>query len=817
MLSALVQDVHFAGRVVRRSPLFTAAVVVTLALGIGLNTAVFSVVESLLLRPLPAVARSQEIVQLYRTYPGERTGSIAVPDYFDLRARTRDVFVDVAAWTFATLNVTLDGAPRYAHGQMVSAGYFSLLGVTARLGRTFRPEEDTVPMAHPVAVLSHAGWQELFGGDPGVVGRRVTVNGSPMEVIGVLPPAFQGTMPIIPPQLYVPLMQLDQARPDQRGALERRGSRFMTGLARLAPGVTVAQAAARLELVMAGLRTEYPGEYDDVGINIIRQADAGIHPSLRDAQVGLTVAVMSVVAVLLLVACVNVANLFLARARDREREMAVRLSIGASRGALLRQLLVESLAYSMLSAVAGLLVARWAMALVNGIRLPAGLPARPDLQLNAPVLLFTVGVAALTPLLFGLGPALRSTRPSLVPALKGASRGASRRSRTDGALVVAQVALSLVLLSCAGFFLVNVRQATRIERGFRGERLVLGSINPALQGYDRARTRELHRRLEELLRRDHEVTQVAFTSHVPLGIGNADREISVPGYTPARTEHMSVQYAAVSPDYFAAMQIDLSRGRGFTAQDDSSAARVIVVNQRFAERFWPGQDPVGRTVLMPGGADGSPHTVVGVVPTGKYRSLGEDPTAFMYFPLAQLWRPTLDVVVAVTGDPAGYLERLPAAVRRLDPHLPLANVRTMERHLGISRLPARITAAALAGFGALGLLLTSVGMYGMMAYRVAQRRREIGIRMAIGASARSVTWLNVREALALVGIGTVLGIAAAVLSARLLRGVLYASEGAHALVLTTVPVVLLLVAGLASWLPSRRAARRDPLPALRAD
>ncbi len=813
-VSALRQDLRFAVRMFTKSPLFTGIVVVTLALGIGLNTAVFSAVEALLLRPLPGARATNELVQLYRTAPGgERFGSNSIPHYVDLRERTRTVFSGVAAWSFQEMSITADGRPQTVMGQMVSAGFFSVLGVTPMRGRFFTPDEDVGRGAHPVAVLSHGAWRTMFGADSTVIGRAVTVNGQAMTVIGVASAEFVGAMAMVQPVLWVPLMQLSQIRPGSVGDFENRGNNYMSVVARLAPGVTASQASARLTAVLEELRREYPDDYRDTGINLVRQDEAGIHPTLRGAQVGLSSVVMAVVGLLLIIACVNVANLFLARARDRAREMAVRLALGARRAALVRQLLVESLLFSVASGGAGLLVALAAIRLANGIRLPVDIVFNPDLRLSPPVLGFAIGASVITGMLFGIAPALQATRPDLIPALKGEAPAGQSRSRTSKGLVVAQMALSIILLISAALFLVNLRSATTLDKGFVSENLLLADLNPALQGYPRPRSEAFFRQLIERLRTNPSVRGVALISDAPLGLGNSDRGVTIPGYTPRTNEGMSIPYARTSPGYFRTMGIGLREGREFTAQDDSSAAPVIVVNQHFVDRFWPGQSAVGRVVRTAG----REFTVVGVVPTGKYVRLGEDPTAFLYFAQAQLWTSSMSLVVRAASDPQALIPMLRDEVAALDANLPLSNIRTMDQHLGLALLPARVAGTALGVFGVIGLLLASVGMYGVMAYSVSQRTREIGIRMAIGATAANVVALIMRQGLTLVLIGTAIGLGGAVAASRLLASVLYGGDALNPLAFALVPLVLIAVAALATFVPARRASAVHPAITLRAD
>jgi predicted permease len=812
-MSTLVQDVRYAVRMFRKTPLFTAIAVLTLALGIGLNTAVFSAVDALVLRQLPGVRDPDELVQLYRTWPGVETGSNSVPHFQDIRDNTGDIFAGVTLWDIVPVNLSSGSRTERITGEIVSASFFDVFGATAERGRTFVAAEDSSPGAHPVAVVSHAAWQGMFGGDEHIIGRAITLNGHAYTVIGVMPPEFRGPVAIIQPAVWVPLVQIAQIEPGYEYRLTSRGNNSMSIHARLRPGVSVAQAREHLQALVTRLRERLPDDYKDSGIALFTQAEAGMHPRFQKAQVGLSAVVMAVVLMLLLIACVNVANLFLARARDRSREMAIRLSIGAGRWQLVRQLLTESIVFAIVAGSAGLLVAWWVIALVNHIRLPIGIAIQPNLSLSVPVLLFTLGVSLATGIIFGLVPALQATRPALVPALKGESPAGASRSRASRGLVVAQMALSLVLLVCAGLFLRSLRAATTMDTGFAADNLLLASLDPGLQGYDRARTHAFYQRLLERLRANPQVRAVSLATTLPLGIGSSDAGIDVPGYVPAKGERMNIDYNIIVPDYFTAMGIRILRGRDFTAHDDSTAAGVVIVNQRFVDRFWPGQDPIGRTVTR----GKRTLTVVGLVPTGKYHSLGEPATAFMYFPQEQQWVSAMALTVRTTGDPAALATVVRNEVAALDPELPVSDVRTARSHLGIALLPARLVGGALGVFGLLGLVLAAVGMYGVMSYSVAQRTREIGIRMAVGAARGQVVRLVIGQGLALVLIGTVIGLAGALAGTRLVRGFLYGASALDPVAFIAVPAVLLGVALLAIWVPARRAATVDPMVALRVD
>ena len=813
-MSSLLNDLKLARRQLLKSPLFTAVVVGTLAIGIGLNAAVFSTVDALLLRPLPGARAPEELVQVYRTYRGGHLyGSNSIPHFNSLRERSGEVFSGVAAFGLDYMNLSASDRPRRVMGSMVSANYFSVLGVGAVRGRVFTPDEDVGRGAHPVAVLSDAGWRGLFASDPNVVGSTVVLNGRSYTIVGVTPPAFKGALPALTPTLWVPLMQLAHIHPGDERLFESRNNNNMFVIARLQRGVGIALARDRMTALMAQLRSEYPESYQNSGVNLVLQSRSGIHPMFKDAQVGLSAVVMAVVGVLLLIACANVANIFLARARSRDREMAIRLSVGASRGDLARQLLTESLVFAGVAGLAGLAVASWAMGLANRIVVPMDVDFAADLRLSPTVLVFTSGVTVVTGLLFGLAPALQAARPALVPALKGETPAGGSHSRMSRGLVVAQTALSIVLLVCAGLFLRNLKVATTVDKGFLSDNLYIAEVDPELQGYSRARSEDFFRRLTERLSAAPGVRAVGLGDRAPLGIASSDRSVEIPGYAPGPDEFMSILYGTVAPGYFEALGIPIVRGRGFTAQDDSAAPPALVVNQAFADRYSRTQEVLGRTVRF-GGRD---HTVIGVVPTGKYRRLGEDPTPFMYQAQSQHWNSGMTIFVRTVGEPTAVTAILRAEVAALDPDLPLANARTMDSHLGVALLPARLTGWTLGVFGLLALGLASVGIYGVVAYSVAQRTREIGIRMALGAAASDAVLLVMRQGLAPVLLGTGIGLAGALAASRLIRGVLYGGSGLDPVTFAAVPLVLLGVAMLATWIPARRAAAVDPMLALRQE
>jgi len=814
-MSDIIRDLKQSLRMLVRNPLFTVAAVLTLALGIGLNAATFSTVNGILLRPLDGTEAPEELVQIYRRWAGIEFGSVSIPHYQSLRDDTGEVFENVAAWNFVQISLAADDRSERTMGMMVSANFFQTYGVIPTLGRAFIPgEEDVGPGGHPVVVLGHGYWKSRFGGDPDIIGRSLILNGHSFEVVGVAPQGFKGPMNFADVPLYVPIMMQRELVPGQN-LLESRGYNMMTAVGRLREGETVEKARQVLDAHLLQLREEFPDHYQEqLGSTLVLQNQAGIHPMFRNAQVGMSAVMMVVVGLLLLLACVNVANLFLVRARERRREMGIRLSLGAGGRRIIQQLLTESVVFSLIGGLVGLGVAKVAMGALGRFQPPIDGPFLIDVSMDNTVLLFTLVISVVAGLIFGLAPALQAANPETVSAVKGEASDKAGRSKMSSTLVVLQMALSILLLISSGLFLRSLKGATEIDPGFQDPgKLAMVSLDPGLQGYDQIRAREFFDQLMEEVGRLPEVTAVGMTTAVPLGFGSSDRGVSIPGYEFAEGERSSLYYSYISVGYLEAMGIRIVEGRTFTRMDDEAGPPSIIINKWFADRFWPGQSALGK-VVSTAGAD---RRVIGVVETGKYASLGEEPKEFMYFPHRELFSFPMTLLARTRTDPQAVLGQVRGIVGGMDSELPLWDVQTMEDHMGIALLPARLGGEVLGGFGILGLLLAAVGVYGVMAYSVAQRTRELGIRLAVGADRSAVIRMVLGEGLRLAAVGTGVGLLAAAGASQLIKSMLYNTSALDPVAFVSVPLILIAVAAMAVYLPARRAASVDPMKALKTD
>jgi len=713
----------------------------------------------------------------------------------------------------APVSLSNQGVNERLWSYLVTGNYFEVLGVKPAVGRLFTPNDDKVPDAHPVAVITYDCWQKRFAADPQAVGQSVIVNGRNYTIIGVAPPGFYGSEIGYQTEIWFPMMMIAQIEPGNY-ILENRDTDNFFVQGRLKPGVTLAQAEGELKAIAAQLAREYPKQNE--GKTILLSPPGLFGAFMRGPIMGFAGVLMAVVCLVLLLACTNLANLLLARATERRKEIAVRLALGASRSALVRHLLTENVLLAALGGALGLWMAGWLVDAVQALKPPIDIPLSTNVHIDWRVLLFTVAVSLLTGLVFGLLPALQATKLELVPALKDeGSLGGYRRSWLRNGLIVLQVSLSLVLLVCAALVLRGLQRAQLLNPGLVPQHALELSFDLNLQGYDGARSREFKQQLLERVRALPGVQDAGFSNNVPLSLSLNNNSIYIEGRPAERGANLpSVMNSTASPGFLAALGTRLLKGRDFTEQDGEAKQRVGIINETFARRFWPGQAALGKRFSFESAA-GSWVEVVGVIEDGKYFSLGEAPEPFVYTNMRPQngWNMTL--VVRTESEPQSVLAALRREFQQLDAALPIYNVKTLVEHMALPLFPARVAAALLGSFGLLALSLAAIGIFGVMSYAVTQRTREIGIRLALGAQSADVLRLIVGQGLRLVLLGVALGLVAAFGLTRLMKSLLLEVSATDPLTFAGIALLLALVALLACYLPARRAAKVDPMIALR--
>ncbi|HET7552132.1 MAG TPA: ABC transporter permease [Gemmatimonadaceae bacterium] len=813
MIGDMWNDLRFALRTFRRSPGFTSAVIATLALGIGASTAMFSLVDSTLLRPLP-FHEPDDIVVLWgiKQPEGDIRGA-SFPEIADWRSMNHTL-TDVALFDPISLNLRTTAEPVRLSGEMVSGGFFQLIGARAALGRTILPSDDDAPDAHPVAVISDALWHERFAGDSAIIGRIITLNDRALTVIGVMPPGFTGLS--FAADVWVPSMMISLTSP--ASIIERRGTRWLMAVGRLKPGVTMADAQRDIDGVAARLTQSYPETNTDRGVRLM---------SLEENYLGSTRSLLftlfGAVFLFLLIACVNVTSLQLVRGIARRREIAVRMAIGADRARLVRQLLVEGVVLAIAGGVVGALVA-WLGVRAMTPLIPDGLlPAYAHPEVNGRALAFGLGVAVFAGVIFGVVPAFRSARRDISTALReaGASNSGLARIGRAGAhqfLVVGQIAIALVLLAGAGLMLRSLRHQLAVSPGFRPDGVLGARLNLPAERYDSdariAFANQLIDRLESL----PSVESAAMSSDLPFGGSSSAAILRLPE---GDEDGVRFYRHAGSPSYFATLGIPIIRGRSFTTTDTKGSPEVAVISDAMAKRFWPNADPIGQHFRI-GGADGPQMTVVGVAGTVRYRDLttnlaapGSEPD--VYFPLAQHPASAMEISVRQKGSSPLSLATLQREVAALDPSLPIYDVRQLSSDLRTQSATGRFGSLTLGVFSAVALILAAIGIYGVVAFVVGRSRREIAIRMALGARATSVVRLILRGGLLLTTAGVLLGVAGAFATSRVLRDQLFEVSATDPITFSSVALLVLLVALSATYLPARRATRVEVQRVLREE
>lgn len=819
----VIQDVRYGVRVLLKSPGFLIAAVLSLALGIGANTTIFTMINTVFLQPLP-VEKPSELMYVYGTDANNAQsvfGSflpISHPNFVDYREQN-DVFTDLGAYSFP-LPVSLGGGEKPApiNVQLVSGNYFSLLGVHAAFGRTFLPEEDRTLGTHPVAVLNYDFWQRRFGGSAAIIGDTVRLNGHPFTVIGIAPRGFNGTIGILSPDVWTPAMAHSMvvgARFPGGPIHENRRLLFFNLFGRLKPSVTVAQAQAALQTIGRRLEKEYPNENLNRNVGLLPLTQATIPPAFRGILLQASGLLMAIVGLVLLIACANIANLMMARATARRREFTVRLALGGARSRLVSQLLTESVLVALPGGILALLVAVLGRDLIISL-----LPAVANIQnLNMPldktVLSFTLAISIASGIIFGIAPSIRASRSDLANDLKdrAGSSGSAGRVNLRNLLVLFQVALSVIALASAGLFLRSLGNAQKLDLGFEHENLVIVPYDVSSNGYDENRGKDFHQRLLERARTLPGVAAAAFATAPPL-TPPFQRSVFPEGQEIGSDKRgVLVLTNTIVPGYFDTVRMSLVKGRDFADADRGGSQSVVVINEAMARRFWPNDDPLGKRFRFYG--DTEFRNIVGVVRNAKYIFVGEDPQPMAYLPLEQNYSPFMTLHVRAAGRPDAMKATIEREIRSLDRDIALVNVWTGPELLNISLWGPRMAATLLSIFGLVALVLAAVGIYGVMSYSVNQRASEIGIRMALGAERRDVMWMVLGQGMFIVVIGLGAGLLVATAISRLLSRLLYGVATVDIPTFAGTTAVLLIVALIANYVPARRAMTVDPLTVMR--
>ena len=811
MLETFAHDLRFAIRMLRRSPVFTVVAIAIISLGCGAVTTIFSGINAVVLRPLPGTTDPDRLFlfeRRTRDFTEGVSGSYLYYRHLVDHARTT---AGIAAWSKAALSISVSGEGHAVYGNIVSGNYFSVLGERPALGRFFAPDEDRTPLTSPVVVVSHDFWERRLGADTAAIGRTVNVNGHPYTVIGVTTEGFRGVFSPLKVDAWVPLMMQAQLRPGR----DLTDQPWLWMFGRLAPAIT--RDAARRELVGLTerwvLETKEPASYQRyVGIRVTDLT--GLPDDARRAFLGFTTLLLGAAGLVLVIASINVGSMLSARAVARRREMALRTALGAGRGRLVRQLLTESLLLFLIGSLGGIAVAWFAIAALERIPIPGDSSLSLELSPDPRVLIFAVAVSLATGLVFGLAPALQGVGRDITARLRNDTTASSaRRSLAGNAIIVAQLALSLVLLVAAGLFTRALNDGARVDPGFEPNGVATAYFNAESWGYDSTRAQRFFRALRERVGTMPGVTAASYTDILPLTMSNSDDFVRPdgPGRDNDGIPRIRVGVSAIDPGYFEVVGIPIRLGRPFVAQDDARSQKVVVVNETLANRLWPGGSAIGRTM----GFQGERVLVIGVARDSKYGTLTERNPPFVYVPLAQYSRPDQRLIVRTALDPAALAPGIRDAVRSLDPALPPPLVTTLRRETSIVLFPQRVAAMVSGLLGGAGLLLAAVGLYGLIAFSVGRRTREIAVRVALGAQRGDVVGMVLREGMRLAGTGVVVGVLLAAAATRLISGFLFDVSPLDGLTFAGMSGLFIAVALLASYLPARRAAAADPLMALR--
>jgi predicted permease len=811
-MTSFWQDVRYSLRMIAKAPDFAAIAILTLALGIGANTTIFSWINSALLNPVPGLASPSEVVAMAENKSGDNPLGFTYPDIEAMRDGQQS-FTGITACMFAQMSLTGKGKPERVWGMVASANYFDVLGVRPILGRGFLPAEDEKPGGAPVAVISYRLWQTHFGANPDIVGQSIEINKHPYTIVGVTPAVFQGSQTGVRLEIWVPIMMEAQLLP-QGDVLHDHHNFIWLAFGRLKPGVSLQQAQAEMTLRLKPEVKNYPEEHkghDSVTVYPLWRNPFGLNYFLAT----LLPMLMIIAGLVLLLACANVANLMLVRSVGRRREIAIRMSLGASRWRLVRQLLVESLMLALAGGAVALLITSWTagslMKFLPATDFPLSLIVRADRM----VLVATLMISVLTGVIFGILPALRASGVAPVAVLKedtGSASGGLKKARLASVLVVAQISLSLLLLICAGLFIRSFLRAQLINLGFNPHNVLTASYDLFTAGYSEASGAEFDRELQVKLEALSGVQSVALSNRVP-GFFSGSTAVKPEGYVAQTNELMEIPDAIITSNYFHTMQIPLVEGRDFTPQDAKSSQRVVIVNEAFVNRYWPNQEGLGKQLNSD--LTHEWFTVVGVAHDSKMTGLNEKSAPFVYLPLYQVYAANMIIHARVAGDPLAFAKTVESAVHELNADVVLFEVTSLETSEQFASFPQRVAGIFVGAFGLLALVLAAVGIYGVTAYTTRQRTHEIGIRMTLGASKEDILRLVLSHGLRLTLTGVVLGLAASFALTRYLSSLLLGVTSTDALTFSSVTILLCAVALFACFIPTRRAMRVDPIVALR--
>ena len=817
-MDTLLKDLRYSFRRMVRSPGFTAVALVSLAVGIGTNTAVFTLVEDILFRELP-YPEPDELVEVYLTQEIFPFSPLSYPDYLDVRDATNEIFEEIGLGGFTFGQVDRGDQVGSLLGELVSGTYFPTLGLSAAVGRTLLPEDDLAPGSHFVAMLGHGYWEREYGGDPQIVGQTIRLNGHGYTVVGVAAQDYPGAVAGVPVDFIVPVSMVQQIQQGAGDPLTSRDNQSYFVKGRLRPGATLEGAQVVLSGVAATLRESYPDVWDETrGFLAMPTKDVVMNPAFDQILTSSGILALILVGVVLLIACANLASFLLARGTDRKKEIAMRLALGARRRDLVRQLLTETTLLAILGGALGMGVAAWLIQALMSMELPLPGGLHLDFAMTGRAFLFGTAITVTTGVLFGLAPALQSTNPDVAPTLKDESTGGGRPRRFTlrNILVSGQVAASLVILISAGLFFRSFQAFKAEDPGFGTEPTALLTFVVSAERYNALEGRVFLQNYLERLQGTPGIAGAGFISNIHMNTTSfTTLDLNVDGVEPPPGRpYWDVDQAVVTPEFFDAAGIPILQGRNFLDTDLEEGQHVAIINETMAQRFWPSQDPLGKVVRR---TNGDELTVVGISRTTKVRTIGEAPRPFIYRPYSQYYSTFMTAVIQTPGNPGEVLRSGFRALREMDPEALVVETKTMDEHLGIMLFPARMGTLLASLFGIVALALASIGLYGIVSYSVARKSREVGIRMSLGAEPGRVVWEIVRSGMVLAGVGAAVGLVLALAGAQVLQSLLFGVNAFDPVTFVLVPAGLLCLALIAAYLPARRASRVDPVRALKAE